>query len=167
MRALSLQSAHFLSSFTFHENNYTAPFNPLWPLHGCSKHTRPLSWLRVLIIHHGHSTFNSARFLESGRDDSHLAPLSKYCVAKFCPLLYYVDFYLSSGRWSRVWRISVEWPAGGKPTPVSSPFSSRHWPKIYRHQTLHVGILTSKSTWREVLIYLRSPTLPRFLFGGW
>jgi hypothetical protein len=40
--------------------------------------------------------------------------------------LNYVDFGLSSGLWSRVWRISAVWPAGGKPTPVSSPFSSRH-----------------------------------------
>ncbi len=44
----------------------------IYYLHGCSKHTRPLSWLLII---NGHSTFKIAKFLQCGRDDGHLAPL--------------------------------------------------------------------------------------------
>jgi hypothetical protein len=50
----------------------------------CSKHSRPLS--RPLIIH-GYPTFKTAKFLESGRDDGHLAPLALPLLPPSAPAL--------------------------------------------------------------------------------
>ena len=57
-------SSYVSTLIHFMKTNATATFIPLWPLHTCSKHSRPL-------IIHG----KTATFLESGRGDGHLAPL--------------------------------------------------------------------------------------------
>jgi len=56
------------------------------------------------IIHHGHSTFKTAPFLESGRDNGHLAPppilkWSKCCVAIsfVLPYIMWILVFLQDG----------------------------------------------------------------------